>query len=372
MKILAVGTGVGLFALLLGVFSACSPGATSQPAGTEYADAHLETPSGDVGYRSNESATLDAFGLPDPSAGTRYAAWLATKADANSKPTKWIRLGVLAKHENEWTTTFNGSPGTNVMALGNTLEIIREDASAQPPRAPAPTDPVVLQGTYPADTYTHLQHLLVAWPDTPQNAGLLVAMRHQGYILQGEAQALKEAAYRGDAFAVSCHAQSVLDILEGKPGGDYAALDPKCVNTNVTDQIGDGYGFLGTSGQGNYGYEPYIQAVEFHMDKAVQALGGATNTLPELRDHAGHVHSAMENVRTLLSAAQQDALKLRQNPGMSTATDVAGDLAAKCDAALQWAQPQGAALDPAQFGVVDADTHTQFAATLHLTPPSTT
>jgi hypothetical protein len=74
-------------------------------------------------------------------------------------------------------------------------------------------------------------------------------------------------------------------------------------------------------------------------------------------------------VQTLLAAADQDAVKLLQNPGMSNAADVAGDLAAKVNAAVQWNQPEGAALDAKQFGVLDAYNHSQFAATLLLTPP---
>src|SRR5581483_4923952 len=101
-------------------------------------------------YRADESATIDAVGLPDLAQGQNYVAWLATTADANSQATNWIRLGVLTKQaQNQWTTTFNGSSGTNLLGLGNTVEILRQSASAQSSQTPTASDPVVLKATYP-------------------------------------------------------------------------------------------------------------------------------------------------------------------------------------------------------------------------------
>jgi len=347
-------------------------GASGGPGGP-YADAHFTTPNGDVGFRANEILTINAFQLSDPPQGKRYVAWLENVRDPSSEPDTLIRLGQLTKervnNQDEWTVTFNSSPGTNLLALGNTMLITVEDATAQSPLAPAPGAPV-LQGSFPLGSLVHLQHLLVKFtdPSPPQSAGLLVAMRHQVLILQGQAAALKESAFRGDTFKTACYAQSVLDIIEGKPGPHYAPLSHQCVN-GATDQLGDGYGFIGQKGSGNYSYDPYTLAVEYHMNLAVQALGNATS-LPALKDHAGHVHNAMEHVGTLLTTADQDAVKLLQHPGMSNAADVAGDLAANCNGAVQSDQPEGAMMDSRQFGVVDAYNHSQFAGTLHLTPPS--
>lgn len=361
-------TGVVLAAILVTVLISCNPGGASGP----FALAHFTTPGGDVGFRSNESLTIDAFQLPDQQSGQRYAAWLENVTDPNSEPTNLTRLGTLTKSQggqNQWAITFNANQGTNLLALGNTILVYSEDANQPAPLTPPSNDTVVLQGSFPTTSLVHLRHLLVNFddPPPPDNAGLLVAMRHQVYILQGQATALKESAYRGDTFKTQCYAQSVLDIIEGKPGQHFAPLPSGCVN-NVTDQVGDGYGFLGQSGNGNYTYDAYVVAVEDHMNLAVKALGNSTS-LPQLKDHSGHVFDAMEHVRALLNAADQDAVKLLQNPGMGNAGDVAGDLSAKCDAAVQWPQPEGATMDATQFGVVDAYIHAQFAATLRLTPP---
>ncbi len=369
--IVGIVAGVVLAAILIRLLLAAgSSGGIAEP----YADARFSThDAGDVGFRANDTLTVNAVQLSDPPQGKRYIAWFENVRDPSSEPDHLIRLGALTKeqlgNQVEWTVTFNGNPGMNLLALGNTMLITAEDASVDAPLAPAPGAPV-LQGTFPPGSLVHLQHLLVKFtdPSPPQSAGLLVAMRHQVLILQGQAAALKESAFRGDAFKTACYAQSVLDIIEGQPGPHYAPLLPQCVN-GATDQIGDGYGFIGQKGSGHYTYDPYTLAVEDHMNLAVQALGSATS-LPELKAHAGHVHDAMEHVRTLLTTADQDAVKLLQHPGMSNAADVAGALAANCNAAVQWNQPEGAALDARQFGVLDAYNHSQFAGTLHLTPPS--
>jgi serine/threonine protein kinase len=368
--IVGIVAGVVLAAILIRLLLAAgSSGGITGP----YADATFSThDTGDVGFRANDTLTINAVQLSDPPQGKHYVAWFENIRDPSSEPDHRIRLGSLTKeqlgNQVEWTVTFNGNSGTNLLAVGNTMLITAEDASVEAPLAPAPGNPV-LQGTFPPGALVHLQHLLVKFtdPSPPQSAGLLVAMRHQVLILQGQATALKESAFRGDTFKTACYAQSVLDIIEGKPGAHYAPLSSACVN-GATDQLGDGYGFIGQNGSGGYTYDPYTLAVEDHMNLAVQALGNATS-LPELKHHAGHVHDAMEHVRTLLTAADQDAVRLLQNPGMSTAADVAGDLAAKCNAAVQLNQQEGAAPDAKQFGVLDAYTHSQFAGKLRLTPP---
>jgi serine/threonine-protein kinase len=364
--LIGIGTGIVLAAILVGVLLSCNPSGS-------FAQMSFSTGGGDVGFRANETLNLNASNLPDPPQGKRYAAWFENVTDPNSEPANIVRLGVLTRDpsgvQGSWKIAFNGNAGTNLLLLGNTVLIYSEDANTQAPLKPAPNDKVVLQGSFPAASLVHLQHLLARFtdPPTPEDAGLLVAMRHQVFILQGQALALKESAFRGDRFKTACYAQSVLDIIEGKPGQHFAPLSSACVN-NATDQVGDGYGFLGQNGGGNYTYDPYIAAVEDHMNLALKALGNATS-LPLLNEHAGHVFDAMEHVRALLTAADQDAVKLLQNPGMGNAGDVAGELSDKCDAAVQWQHPEGAQLDATQFGVVDAYVHAQFAATLRLSPP---
>jgi hypothetical protein len=367
--IIGIVAGVVLAAILIRMLLAAggSGGVTGPNA-----EAHFTTPTGDVGFRANETLTINAAQLADPPQGKRYVAWFENVSDPASEPDHLIRLGSLTKeqlgNQVEWAVTFNANPGTNLLGLGNTMLITAEDASVEAPLAPAPGDPV-LRGTFPSGSLVHLQHLLTKFtdPSPPQSAGLLVAMRHQVLILQGQAAALKEVAFRGETFKTACYAQSVIDIIEGKPGPHHAPLSSACVN-GATDQVGDGYGFIGQNGSGRYTYDTYTVAVADHMNLAVQALGHATS-LPHLKEHAGHVHDAMQHVQTLLTTADQDAVKLLQNPGMNNAADVAGDLAAQSNAAVQSNQPEGSTPDPKQFGVLDAYNHSQFAATLLLTSP---
>ena len=333
-------TAVVLFALVFGFFIAAKNGGGLLGNGA-YADAMFTTPGGDVGYWANEGLSITASNLGAPPSGTRYVAWLINMPDPQSEPTQSTRLGPLTAapgQSNTWTVTYNAKPYTNLMGQGNMLKIVEEDSTKPAPLTPGQAT-VVLTGIYDAIPYSHIGHLLLAYTDTPEHAGILAAMRHQTFILQGEAQALKEAAYRGDSFAVSCDAQSVLDIVEGSQGADYAPLSHQC-QQNATDQVGDGYGFLGANGQGKYTHDPYIAGVEYHMNLAMTTLKALPSadqaSLPQLSLHAKHVQDAMEHVRSLLTTAQSDALQLKQNPGGSSASNTSVDLASKVDAALQY------------------------------------
>ena len=101
--------------------------------------------------------------------------------------------------------------------------------------------------------------------------------------------------------AISCEAQSMIDIIEGKQGSNYKQLDESCTLQNVTT-AGDGFGLQGKDG--------YLTGSTEHAGYAI-SQPDATNAM--------HVHTALmdislSNINGWLTTIDQDALILRTHP----------------------------------------------------------
>ena len=169
----------------------------------------------------------------------------------------------------------------------------------------APAGKVILTGTFPIKSFAHVVHLLIDYPPTPGKIGLLVGVLEQTHLLDTQAAVLQNEAANQNTVAISCVAQSMLDIIEGKHGSHYKQLDEACTLQNVTT-TGDGFGLQGKEG--------YLTGSTEHAGYAI-SQPDATNAM--------HVHTALmdvslSNINGWLTTIDQDAVLLRTHP-----TDVA-------------------------------------------------
>ena len=239
--------------------------------------------------------TISANGLTAPAAGSQYDAWLV---DTQSEHT--IALGALTQNK-DGTYSVKSSDGTNnLLGLGNKVEITLEQGSVT-----LPTGRVILSATYPPLAFVHIRHLLVSFPNTPGNIGLMVGLVDQAQKLSAASQVLQSIAGGGNTFAIQCAAQSIIDIAEGAQGPQYKQLSNNCASQNIT-QGGDGYGLLGTGG--------YIANGETHASLAATQ----TDTTGIIRVHAGHVNICLENMKGWITTIDNDAIALLNNPGDTT------------------------------------------------------
>ena len=183
-----------------------------------------------------DALNIVVHGLDAPPAGSEYAVWLI-----NQDTEAVIALGTLKMNNQTGSLTYSGA-SSNLLSPGDKFEITQEQGTVV-----APAGKVILTGTFPIKSFAHVGHLLVDYPETPGKIGLLVGVLEQTHLLDIQAAVLQNVATGQNTFAISCIAQSMLDIIEGKHGSHYKQLDEACALQNVTT-TGDGFGLQGKEG----------------------------------------------------------------------------------------------------------------------------
>jgi hypothetical protein len=307
---------------------------------------------------------ISATGLPTPPQGSRYYGWIL-----NQQTERTVPLGALAGPDGgSYTLAYagdgaQGRAGTNLLTLGDKLEITLERGAVS-----SPFGSVALAATMPPKASVHIQHLLVAFPTTPGNIGLLVGLLEQTQALDAQAALLRNAQANKNPTGVQCGAQIIINIIEGSNGTNYRPLGPACQPQGIT-QAGDGFGLLGPlSGPS----DPYADTTPggYLADATDHASLAATqpDATSNIRTHAAHVETAITNITGWVTTADRDALALLKAPTNTAAT---ADLVTLCDHAYHGVtatSDQQVNPVPGQAGAITAYEHGQFMATLTLAP----
>jgi hypothetical protein len=233
---------------------------------------------------------ISAQGLKAPPSGSQYDAWLENAGTEN-----FILLGPLTLQGQNYTVKFTSHH--NLLGLGNELLITQEQGAVT-----TPTGQPLLSAIFPQLATVHIKHLLLAFPATPQNIGLLVGLREQTGLLNQQAILLKNAAANNNTTEVQCAAQSIVDISEGSQGGHYQQLAPACAQFNIK-ATGDGFGLLGSN-------SGYIKTASAHATLAANQVDATAN----IKQHAHDVIICATNVQNWVKTIDQDAQQLVANP----------------------------------------------------------
>ena len=278
--LLAIASG-----LIGGVLLSQRSSATSTASGQVTFFTNQDGPGGQT-----DALNIVVHGLDAPPAGSEYAVWLI-----NQDSEAVVALGTLKMNNQSGSLTYSGA-SSNVLSPGDKFEITQEQGTVV-----APAGKVILTGTFPIKSFAHVGHLLIDYPPSPGKIGLLVGVLEQTQLLNIQAAVLQNEASNQNTTAISCEAQSMLDIIEGKHGSNYKQLDESCTLQNVTT-TGDGFGLQGKGG--------YLTGSTAHAGYAI-SQPDATNAM--------HVHTALmdislSNINRWLTTIDQDALILRTHP----------------------------------------------------------
>jgi hypothetical protein len=288
-----------------------------------------------------DSLSLNISGLAAPPAGSQYNAWFVNDQE------QIVKLGQLTPSSQGFSLNFAGH-GTNLLSLGNKLEITVEQGTPN-----APTGNIVLTATFPPKAVVHIRHLLLAFPITPNHIGLLVGVLGQTQQLNAQAQLLQNAEASHNTFTIQCVAQSMIDIIEGAHGHHYQPLSPVCASQNV-NIVGDGFGLLGTNG--------YLALAAAHASLAATQ----SDSTPLIRVHAGHVEICITNIQGWVTTVDNDAIDLLAHPDHTFKVQ---EMVTLSDHAYHGVDINGdEQIDPVpgEGGAVTAYIHGQLMATLTL------
>ncbi len=182
-----------------------------------------------------------------------------------------------------------------MLTIGDKLEITREQG-----KVTSPVGQVMLTGSFPVNSFQHIQHLLVNYPETPGKVGMLIGLLQQAHLLDIQAAALLSVSSGRNADAIGCVSQSMLDIIEGEHGSHYQPLTGACAQQYGTTS-GDGFGLLGKG---------YVAGAEEHASLALSQKD-ATNLM---RQHGAMMNMSLTNVTGWVTTIEQDLLQLQAHP----------------------------------------------------------
>jgi hypothetical protein len=286
----------GVVVTLIALLSVAALIAQNRGAGAAHASGQVHFY--DNGARSN-SVRIALSGLAAPPAGQHYQAWLINTTDEEI-----TFLGDLTLQGAQAVAQYTSSDGTNLLAHGNVIEVTQEKTQAQ-----APGGKVVLSGAFPPKASIHIGHLLVSFPVTPNNIGLLNGLLAQTRAVATEAHTLATS----DAATARCTAQAMLDIIEGAKGANAHALNPHCPALDA----GDGYGLLAPPGATSGGY---LEGASDHAALAVQQ----PDATAAMHAHGAHVTSNLDDMTTTAKTLDADLSAWLNAPAASAAATIAG------------------------------------------------
>ena len=252
-----IGVIVALFLVLSGVLGFVQSRSLPSPTFTGLATFY----DGPAGPSSVIHVRLN--GLSEPTNGDSYRAWLIDTSKENI-----LSLGSLNPQGTFYSLNYiSTAVGSNLLSVGNLLEITLEHSQSQ-----ALQGKVIVQGTFPPLANVHIQHLLLTYPSTPNQTGLLIGLRNQAHLLDIEAHQA-ENDIKLDPAQEECLILSMLGIVETPK--DY----PLPITCQVpVKEIGDGYGMLTQANSGNSEgsgiytsqYSGYLPFAAAHTSLAIQ------------------------------------------------------------------------------------------------------
>lgn len=342
LLVIAGGT-LGVIALLKNNTSSTgnnngnTPVATSSTGVVSFSDSQN-------GSGNSNVVAISANALATPPAGSQYDAWLVDTQNEHI-----FSLGTLTQNK-DGTYSVKFTSNHNELGRGNKVEITLEQGAVT-----LPTGKVILSATFPPLAFIHIRHLLVSFPNTPGNIGLMVGLIDQSQKLSAASQLLQSIAGSNNTIAIQCAAQSIVDIDEGSQGPHYQQLSNNCAAHNIT-QAGDGYGLLGTNG--------YITNGQAHASLAATQIDATVS----IKVHAGHVHICLGNMEGWITTIDNDALALLNNPGNTAKVQ---EIVTLANHALNGVDINGdESIDPVpgEGGANTAYYHAQLMAALVLAP----
>jgi hypothetical protein len=126
---------------------------------------------------------------------------------------------------------------------------------------------------------------------------MLTGLLQQTRLLDDQAAVLQSLSAGQNTVAISCTAQSMIDIIEGTHGSHYQPLGAACKQQNVL-ATGDGFGLLGKG---------FIAGAEEHASLALSQKDATKS----MHQHAALMDIALTNVSGWVTTVEQDALQLR-------------------------------------------------------------
>lgn len=253
-----------------------------------------------------DQATLIAQAMPAPPAGSQYEIWLVNGE-------RRLSLGTLSVDGGgRGSLTFDNPQKKNLLAEYGAVEVTVQSGNSSDANR---SERVAYFYALPESGLMYLRGLMVSFPTTPGEVGLIHGLAENAHQLEQAAREMLSNHESGNETKARKNAEAMLNLLAGDQSQGYKDWDG---DEQINDP-GDGYGFLL-----NGDHLGYIQAVYSHADYAINASGASRNIIvngenaklctqnlarwaPELQDQLLTIFNA-ESLSEADAAIQRSAL----------------------------------------------------------------
>ena len=260
--------------------------------------------------------------VPTPAQGTHYEAWLFSDDGL-----KWKDIGLVAfDASGTGQLVFTDPDGLNLLDGFNQLQITLERDNIA---VSAPTGEVMYSSIFPPQALTHIRHVLVSFPGTPDELALMQGLYYYSgsYInisINGDADLLPDFVYlteayqTGDEATLKKRTEEVINLIVGDQSDLYKDYDGSGV---FDDNDGDGYGSLPNGDRIGY-----IQETALHAKYAAEAPDSTAN----IRKYSANMQVCIQNMdgwtKQLLPLAQR-LIAIPMGPEMEPVIEEMSELA---------------------------------------------
>jgi transcriptional regulator with XRE-family HTH domain len=262
-----------------------------------------------------DEVQLDLQGVPAPSKGNSYYAWLLPDERASENPA--VLLGTVAVAQGQGHLSYSDPQHTNLLTLTSGLLITEQDATVTP-LAPSPDRKewryfVRIPQSVPAgEQYSlldHLRHLLAYDPTLQAHGlpgGLAIWLYRNSQKLYAWSLSARDSWQSDQRSGASSIRHNLICILDDLDGVSFVGRDLPGASSSAV-QVDPGLGSIGLLQLTPEQQPPgYLHHVSLHLE----GVSASTDASAWQREQAARILSALNAVNAWLEHVRQDAKQL--------------------------------------------------------------
>ncbi len=246
------------------------------------------------GTAPGDQATLTTRGMPQPSSGNQYEAWLIEDGAEQRVSIGFMQLDA----QGNGSLTYVDPQGRNLLGMYHGVEVTIEP---DPDNNPNPSNNIGYTANLPPTGFMHVRHLLYSFDATPGRIGFVQGLSADTRLLQQMAQQMLDAYGSDDEAAVRSTAEGMINVIAGKQSPQYKDWD----EGGTTSDPSDGFGLL-LNGEN----EGYIQGTFTHANLSETSSDATEN----MKVHGEHVKTAATNISKWTPTLRDQLILIMQTP----------------------------------------------------------
>jgi serine/threonine protein kinase len=288
-----------ILGVILGVVVLVHPGSGTQPVAAGVLVGHVFFQDDALGH--DDTLRIELQGLPAPSQGQMYVAWLELQNGHQSS------LGNLPFNNGSISWVYPGDAShTNLISIAQGLSITLENTGSS---LQAPAGAILYEGRFDQASLPYIKNMLYRMPGFPTNEGIVANTLDTFNSINDKTGSIVDTLQgTRDYNLVWRQAIRIIELIDGsqyaQTSGDLPANDP--------GQLSAPIGLISSPTQTGY-----LDAIFQQATKIYQTSHDATT-----RQHAQNVQNAINDLRSWIQNMRQDDIRLlhllgQPTPGMS-------------------------------------------------------